>query len=152
MKLLVLLLVLPALLFGGTPRDYQIASVKALNSRDVKAYVAGYADLTPAKRKAAFYSHVQLWKDYPKVHTTFLDCTVIMDPGGQVAHVLGAVLTINGPKPSNVWVYEETLVLRDGKWLCHSIGARDYLDVTKMSWPDIIKYMLSKHGLDVDHI
>ena len=149
MKLISLLLVLPALLLGQTPRDHQIAAVDALNKRDIKAYVDGYYS-TPAEKRKSINYHVYLWKTYPLIRTQFLDCTVIMDPGGKEAHVLGAIFTSRGSRPTNIWVYEESLILKDGKWLATNVSAVAFLDMNKVTWTEAVERCKAEYGLDID--
>jgi len=113
MKLLVLFILLPALLFGGTPRDHQIAAVEYLNKRDVKLFTDLYY-ATPTE-----------------------------------AHVLGAIFTSKPPRRSSIWVYEETLVLVDGKWLATSTTGVDYFDMTESTWSEAFERCRDKYGLDI---
>ena len=147
MKLLSLLLVLPALLFGGTPRDHQIAAVDALNKRDIKAYVDGYYS-TPAEKGKSINYPVDLWKKHPLMRTQFLDCNVIMVSPTE-AQVLGAIFTSRGSRPTNIWVYEESLILVNGKWLATNVSAVAFLDMNKVTWTEAVERCRDKYGLDI---
>ena len=103
------------------------------------------------KKKAALF-YLDLWTTHPKVHTPFLDFNVVMEVGDEEAHVLGAILTVNGPKVDNVWVYQESLFLKDGKWLAYSCTAVDFLDMTETTWSEATERLLTKYGLDIDQV
>jgi len=147
MKLLVLLLVLPALLFGGTPRDHQIAAVEYLNKRDVKLFTDLYYATPAAKLDSARY-YAGLFKKHPLMRMKLLDCTVIMESPTE-AHVLGAIFTSKSPRCLSIWVYEETLILKDGKWLATSTTGVDYFDMTESTWSEAFERCRDKYGLDI---
>ena len=147
MKLLSLLILLPALLLGGSPRDHQVAAVDALNKRDIKVYLEGYHS-TPAARLETARTYIAEFRLHPLMRMKLLDCAVIMVSDTE-AQVLGAIFTSRPPRGASIWIYEESLILKGGKWLATSTTGVDYFNMEESTWSEAFERCRDKYDLDI---
>ena len=111
-------------------------------------YLDGYYT-TPATRLESARHYVAEFKKHPLMRMHFLDCTVIMESATE-AHVLGAIFTSRPPRGASIWIYEESLILKDGKWLAVSTTGVDYFNMEESTWSEAVERCRDKYGLDID--
>ena len=172
---LLFLLLIPLMLFGGTPRDYhppraeegclkvaqdQATAITLYDSADATKANAALS-LTAGSLDKPNMSEIQpffhdLKGRFPDLYQVILAYAVILEPGGNKAMMKVAVKSAlrRGPVPAsvyraNIYVYEDELVKTPHGWksLRQPIPV-EYFWLDEVTEEKIVKHLVQEGGLD----
>jgi len=136
----------------SSPEDAIKEKCRAMNAKDYKALSDVFSDDCPSK-DSTIHFHFNNRLRYPKLEIHLLDSQTIME-GDEVAHVLCVICGIDLDSGrtgfmNNIYVYEDHMILVDGKWKTTDTLVLKYI-YPHLTSQQSAEYQLKRMGLDAN--